>query len=53
MVGLDMVIQLRNDTVPFYVNGTRPIAFGDRGDVKHVLDDLVAKKVIVPDSEAS
>ncbi len=53
MVGPDMVIQLRDDAVPFYVNGARPIAFGDRADVKRVLDDLVAKKVIVPVSEAS
>jgi hypothetical protein len=53
MTGPDMVIQLRDDAVPFYVNGARPIAFGDRADVKRVLDDLVAKKVIVPVSEAS
>ncbi|XP_046438430.1 uncharacterized protein LOC124189960 [Daphnia pulex] len=53
MTGPDMVIQLRDDAVPFYVNGARPIAFGDRADVKRVLDDLVAKKVIIPVSEAS
>ncbi|EFX68913.1 hypothetical protein DAPPUDRAFT_114157 [Daphnia pulex] len=44
MVGPDMVIQLRDDAVPFYVNGARPIAFGDRAEVKCKLDDLVKKK---------
>lgn len=53
MVGPDMVIQLRDDAVPYYVNGARPIAFGDRAEGKNLLDDLVAKNVIVPVSEAS
>lgn len=46
MVGPEMVIQLRDDAIPFSVNGARPIAYGDRVVVKRVLDDLVAKKVI-------
>ena len=53
MAGPDMVIQLRDDAVPYYVNGARPIAFGDRPEVKGLLDALVAKKVIEPVSEAS
>jgi hypothetical protein len=53
MVGPDMVIQLRDDAVPFYINGARPIAFRDRAEVKCKLDDLVKKKVIVPVSEPS
>ncbi|EFX62905.1 hypothetical protein DAPPUDRAFT_119745 [Daphnia pulex] len=55
MVGPDMVIQLRDDAVPFYVNGARPIAFGDRADVKRVLDDLVVKNLrsIIPAHRSS
>lgn len=53
MVGPDMVIQLRDDAVPYYVNGARPIAFGDRAEVRNLLDDLVAKNAIMPVSEAS
>ena len=53
MVGPDMEIQIRDDAVPFYVNGARPIAFGDRVEVKNKLDELVKKKVIVPVSEPS
>ena len=53
MAGPDMVIQLRDDAVPYYVNGARPIAFGDRPEVKSLLDTLVAKKVIEPVSDAS
>ncbi len=49
----EMVNQLRDDAVPFYVNGARPIAFRDRAEVKCKLDDLVKKKVIVPVSEPS
>ncbi len=51
MVGPDMVIQLRDDAAPFYVNGARPIAFDDRAEVMCKLDDLVKKKMIVPVSE--
>lgn len=47
MDGPDMVIQLRDDAVPFYVSGTRPIPFGDQADVKQKLDDLQAKGVII------
>jgi hypothetical protein len=53
MAGPDMVIQLRDDAVPYYVNGARPIKFGDRPEVKGLLDALVAKKVIEPVSDAS
>jgi hypothetical protein len=53
MDGPDMVILLRDDAIPFYINGARPIPFGDRADVKQKLDDLQAKGVISPVSEAS
>lgn len=53
MVGPDMVIQLRKDAIPFYVYGARLIPFGDRADVKCVIDNLVVKNVIIPVSEAS
>lgn len=53
MAGTDMVIQLRDDAVPYYVNGARSIAFDDRPEVKGLLDELVAKKVIEPVSDAS
>jgi hypothetical protein len=53
MVGPDMVIQLRKDAIPFYVYGVRLIPFGDRADVKCVIDNLVVKNVIIPVSEAS
>jgi hypothetical protein len=52
-MGPDMVIQFREDAVPFYVNGARPILFGDRADVKNLLDNIFTKKVIVPVSEPS
>jgi hypothetical protein len=42
-----MVTQIRDDAIPFYVNGARPIPFGDRADVKCVLDNLVAKNLII------
>ena len=53
MAGPDLVIQLTDDAVPYYVNGARPIAFGHRPEVKGLLDALVAKKVIEPVSDAS
>lgn len=53
MVGPDMEIQIRDDAVPFYVNGAHPIAFGDRVEAKNKLDELVKKKVIVHVSEPS
>jgi hypothetical protein len=48
-----MVIQLREDAVPCYVNGARPILFGDGADVKNLLDNIVTEKVIVPVSVPS
>ena len=53
MVGPDMIIQLRDDAVPYYVNGARPIPFSDRPAVKSKLDNLVSQGVIVPVTEAS
>jgi hypothetical protein len=41
MVGLEMVFQLLDDTVPYYVNEARPILFVDRMEVKQLLNDYV------------
>jgi hypothetical protein len=53
MAGPEMMIQLRDDAVPYYVNGARPIPFSERAEVKSTLDRLVSKKVIVPVTDAS
>jgi hypothetical protein len=34
MEGPPMVITLKDDAVPYYVNGARPIPFADRPQVK-------------------
>jgi hypothetical protein len=52
MVGLDMVIQLRDDAVLFYVNEECPISSIDRVKLKSLLDNLVVIKSIVPFSKA-
>ncbi|EFX78031.1 hypothetical protein DAPPUDRAFT_105619 [Daphnia pulex] len=38
MEGPDMIIELTDDAVPFYVNGSRPLPFADRPLVKQLLD---------------
>ena len=51
MVGPEMMIHLRDDAIPYYVNGARPIPFAHRPEVRRLLDDLVRQGVIVPVSE--
>jgi hypothetical protein len=34
----EMVIELKDDAEPYYVNGARPIPFADRPEVKKLLD---------------
>ena len=38
MKGPEMVIELKDDAEPYYVNGARPIPFADRPEVKKLLD---------------
>ena len=52
LAGPEMMIQLRDDAVPYYVNGARPTPFSERAEVKSTLDRLVAKRVIVPVTDA-
>jgi hypothetical protein len=35
----EMVIELKDDAEPYYVNGARPIPFADRPEVKKLLDE--------------
>jgi transposase InsO family protein len=53
MDGPEMVISLKADAVPYYVNGARPIAFADRPKVKQQLDELQDKGIIEPVTEPS
>jgi hypothetical protein len=53
MDGPEMVISLKDDAVPYYVNGARPIAFADRPNVKQQLDELQVKGIIEPVTEPS
>jgi hypothetical protein len=53
MTGPEMIIQLQEDAVPYYVNGARPIPFADRPEVKQLLDDYVEQGLIVPVEEAT
>ncbi|EFX69814.1 hypothetical protein DAPPUDRAFT_113301 [Daphnia pulex] len=52
MSGPEMVIQLQEDAIPYYVNGARPIPFADRPEVKQLLDDYVEQGLIVPLGES-
>ena len=53
MEGPPMVITLKKDAVPYYVNGARPIPFADRPQVKKKLDELVDKKITIPVTDPS
>lgn len=44
MDGPDMVISLKNDTQPYYVNGARSIAIADRPKVKKQQDEFQRKR---------
>ena len=51
MEGPDMDILLREDAEPFAINGFRPVPFHDRAEVKQMLDDMVGKGIIAPQTE--
>jgi hypothetical protein len=53
MKGPEMVIELKDDAEPYYVNGARPIPFADRPEVKKLLDGYGEKGIIIPMTEAS
>jgi hypothetical protein len=48
MEGPEMVIELTEDAIPFYVNGSRPLPFADHPAVKKLLDDYVEKGIMIP-----
>lgn len=45
-----MIIQLKADAIPYYVNGIRPIAFADRTEVKQALDGMEVVGIIVTEA---
>jgi hypothetical protein len=53
MEGPDMIIQLKADAIPYYVNGARPIAFADRAEVKQTLDGMETSGIIAPVTKAT
>jgi hypothetical protein len=53
MVGGEMFIQLQDYLVPYYVNGSRPIPFADRPEVKQLHEDYVKQGLIAPVEEAT
>lgn len=48
-----MIIQLKADTIPYYVNGTRPIAFRDRTERMQTIDGMKAADITAPVTEAT
>lgn len=48
-----MIIELKDNAEPYYVNRSRPIPFADRPAVKRLLDEYEEKGIIVPLTEAS
>lgn len=53
MDGPDMVISLKDDAEPYYVNGAHPIAFNNCPKVKRLLEELQEKGIIKPVTEPS
>jgi hypothetical protein len=53
MKGPEMIIHLKEEAIPYYVSGARPIAYADRADVKDKLDKLCSLGVITPVTEPS
>lgn len=51
MIGQPMKIELKDDAVPFAVNGPRPIPYAMRVDVKEMLDDAEKNGIITPVTE--
>lgn len=53
MDGPDMVISLKDDAEPYYVNGAHPIAFNNCPKVKRLLEELQENGIIKPVTEPS
>lgn len=53
MAGQPMVIELKEDAVPYAVNGARPIPYAQRDEVKRMLDEMETNGVIVKVTEPS
>jgi hypothetical protein len=53
MIGPEMIMQLQEDAIPYYVNGARPILFADRPEVKQLLNDYLEQGLIAPVEEAT
>ena len=51
MAGPPMKILLKEDAIPYAVNGERHIPFAQRAYVRRMLDDLVAQSIIAPVAE--
>ena len=51
MEGPDMDIRLQDDAEPYAISGYRPVPFHDRAEVKRMLDDMVRKGIIAPQTE--
>lgn len=48
MTGPAMKIVLKEDFVPYAVNGARPIPFAQRAEVRRMLDEMVEQSIIAP-----
>jgi hypothetical protein len=53
MKGPEMVIHLKEEAIPYYVIGARPIGYANRVDVKEKFDKLCSFGIIVPVTESS
>jgi hypothetical protein len=51
--GPEMIIQLKADTIPYYVNGTRPIALADHTEGMQTIYGIKAADIIAPVTEAT
>ncbi len=51
MEGPDMDILLRDDAEPYAINGYLPVPFHDRAEVKRMLDEMMRKGIIAPQTE--
>jgi hypothetical protein len=53
MEGPGMDIKLRDDAEPYAINGYRPVPIHDRAELKRMLDDMVRKGIIAPQTEST
>ncbi len=51
MTGPPMKILLKEDAIPYAVNGARPIPFAQRAEVRRMLDEMVTSAIIAPVTE--